>query len=98
MATQENASIYNPRRILDHRILSTDEKPSSSANIAAFYNAKHELHLVEKSKFKPGPGQVLVHVKATSICGQASLFYVLDMHQILKTALKEFGCPLLEAW
>ena len=67
-----NASIYDPRKTLDHsefRILSPGEKPPNTANIAAFYNPNHEIHLVQKPRLKPGPGQVLVHVKATGICG-----------------------------
>ena len=67
-----NPDIYNPRKVLGHpkfRILGPDEKPSKDANIAAFYNPQHEIHLVEKPLIKPGPGQVLVHVRATGICG-----------------------------
>jgi L-iditol 2-dehydrogenase len=68
----DNASIYDPRKILDHpdfRVLSPGEKPSDNANIAAFYNPSNEIHLVQKPRLEPGPGQVLVHVKATGICG-----------------------------
>jgi L-iditol 2-dehydrogenase len=67
-----NPEIYSPRKVLDHpqfRILEADEKPPSDANIAAFYNPQHEIHLVQKPRPKPGPGQVLVHVRATGICG-----------------------------
>ncbi|THU87991.1 GroES-like protein [Dendrothele bispora CBS 962.96] len=71
-------AVYNPRQILDHpefRVLQPGEKPSSSANIAAFYNPAHEIHLVEKPRPKPGPGQVLVHVRATGICGSDVHFW-----------------------
>jgi L-iditol 2-dehydrogenase len=67
-----NAAIYNPRKVLDHpefRVLKQGEKLSPEANIAAFYNPAHEIHLVEKPRPKPGPGQVLLHVRATGICG-----------------------------
>jgi len=63
---------YDPKKILQHqdfKILGSDEKPSKDANIAAFYNPSHEIHLVQKPKPTPGPGQVLLHVKATGICG-----------------------------
>lgn len=63
---------YNPRKILDNpefRILKEGENPGPDANIAAFYNPAHEIHIVQKPKLKPGPGQVLVHVRATGICG-----------------------------
>ena len=68
----DNSEIYSPRKVLDHpsfRVLAADEAPPSDANIAAFYNPKHEVHLVVKPRPKPGPGQVLVHVRATGICG-----------------------------
>ncbi|KAG6860878.1 hypothetical protein C0995_006433 [Termitomyces sp. Mi166 len=67
-----NAAIYDPRKVLQHpqfRVLAEGEKPSKDANIAAFYNPAHEIHLVEKPRPVPGPGQVLVHVRATGICG-----------------------------
>lgn len=67
-----NAEVYNPRKVLDHpefKILAPGEKTSSTANLAAFYNPNHEIHLVEKPRLNPGPGQVLVHVRATGICG-----------------------------
>lgn len=70
------ADIYSPHEVLDDprfRILNPNEKPSSDANIAAFYNQDHEIHLVEKPRLKPGPGQVLVHVRATGICGSVSV-------------------------
>ena len=67
-----NAAIYNSRSVLDHpdfRVLAEGEKPPKTANIAAFYNPAHEIHLVQKPRPKPGPGQVLIHVRATGICG-----------------------------
>ncbi|TFK61930.1 GroES-like protein [Pluteus cervinus] len=79
--TIDNTEIYNPRKILDHpsfRIIHESEQTSQlskEANIAAFYNPKHEIHLVEKPKLKPGPGQVLVHVRATGICGSDVHFW-----------------------
>lgn len=72
MATRGFADIYNPYKVLDDpsfRILDPNETPSPDANIAAFYNPAHEIHLVEKPRPKPGPGQVLLHVRATGICG-----------------------------
>ncbi|KAG5654373.1 hypothetical protein H0H81_003831 [Sphagnurus paluster] len=73
-----NAAIYDPVKVLQHpqfRILATGEKPSKDANIAAFYNPAHEIHLVEKPRPVPGPGQVLVHVRATGICGSDVHFW-----------------------
>lgn len=66
------AETYSPRKVLDDpsfRVLASGEAPASDANIAAFYNPNHEIHLVEKPRPTPGPGQVLVHVRATGICG-----------------------------
>jgi hypothetical protein len=67
-----NPAIFHPRKVLDHpdfKILGPDDKVGPDANIACFYNPKHEVHIVQKPKPKPGPGQVLVHVRATGICG-----------------------------
>ncbi|KJA27975.1 hypothetical protein HYPSUDRAFT_129896 [Hypholoma sublateritium FD-334 SS-4] len=77
-ATVGNAEIYSPRKVLDDpvfRVLKVGEKPSPEANIAAFYNPAHEIHLVEKPRPKPGPGQVLLHVRATGICGSDVHFW-----------------------
>ncbi len=71
MATA-NAKLYDPRQVLDHpefKILGPNDKPTKGANIAVFYNHHHELHMVEKPRPKPGPGQVLLHVRASGICG-----------------------------
>ncbi|KAF9482543.1 GroES-like protein [Pholiota conissans] len=73
-----NAEIYNPRKVLDDpgfRVLKVGEEPAPDANIAAFYNPAHEIHLVEKPRPKPGPGQVLLHVRATGICGSDVHFW-----------------------
>ncbi len=68
----EISKLYDPRKVLDHpefRVLKTGEQPESGSNIAAFYNPQHEVHLVVKPRPKPGPGHVLVHVRARGICG-----------------------------
>lgn len=67
-----NPELYNPLKVLQHpefKILAPGEKTDKEANIAAFYNPAHEVHLVQKPRPKPGPGQVLLHVRATGICG-----------------------------
>jgi L-iditol 2-dehydrogenase len=69
---QPNSEVYHPRKVLDapeFRVLGEGETPGADANIAAFYNPAHEIHLVQKPKPTPGPGQVLLHVRATGICG-----------------------------
>ncbi|KIJ50699.1 hypothetical protein M422DRAFT_27260 [Sphaerobolus stellatus SS14] len=78
MTSTTNSEIYDPRKILDDpkfRVIPAGETPSPDANIAAFYNPAHEVHLVEKPKLNPGPGQVLVHVRATGICGSDVHFW-----------------------
>ncbi|KAK2463519.1 hypothetical protein APHAL10511_004270 [Amanita phalloides] len=73
-----NAEIYNPRKVLEHpnfKVLAPGEIPSHDANLAAFYNPDHAIHLVQKPRFQPGPGQVLVHVRATGICGSDVHFW-----------------------
>jgi L-iditol 2-dehydrogenase len=71
--TQED-SPYSPTAILKHpsfRIFADDEEVPrhEAANYACFYNHKKEIHLVEKPKPSAGPGQVVVRVRATGICG-----------------------------
>ena len=66
------AELYDPQKVLsapEFKVLKEGEKPEAGANVAVFYNAKKEVHLVQKPRLKPGPGQVLVHVRATGICG-----------------------------
>ncbi|KAF8347887.1 chaperonin 10-like protein [Amanita rubescens] len=65
-----NADIYNPRKVLEHhdfKVLSPEEIPQGNANIAAFYNPN--------PRNTPCPGQVLVHVRATGICGSDVHFW-----------------------
>ncbi|PFH51769.1 hypothetical protein AMATHDRAFT_46756 [Amanita thiersii Skay4041] len=73
-----NAEIYNPRNVLEHpdfKVLADGEHPSKDANIAAFYNPDHVIHLVQKPRPKPGFGQVLLHVRANGICGSDIHFW-----------------------
>lgn len=72
------AEVYSPHKVLQDpqfRVLAEGETPKPDANIAAFYNPAHEIHLVEKPRPKPGPGQVLLHVRATGICGSDVHFW-----------------------
>jgi L-iditol 2-dehydrogenase len=39
------------------------------ANIACAYNPAHEIHMINKPMPKAGPGEVLIHVRSTGICG-----------------------------
>ena len=50
----------------------TDEKPS---NLSVCTNAKHELFLKPGDRPEPGPGQCLVHVRVTGICGSDVHFW-----------------------
>lgn len=50
----------------------TSRKPE---NIGVFTNPAHELYLKTDSIPKPGPGQCLVHVRATGICGSDVHFW-----------------------
>lgn len=44
-------------------------------NIGVFTNPAHELYLKSGPIPKPGPGQCLVHVRATGICGSDVHFW-----------------------
>ncbi|KAJ7832930.1 chaperonin 10-like protein [Mycena leptocephala] len=64
-----NAEIYSPLKVLQH------PENAFHRQHRAFYNPAHEIHLVEKPKPTPGPGQVLLHVRATGICGSDVHFW-----------------------
>lgn len=49
-----------------------DQKPN---NVGVFTNPQHELYLKEGPIPKPGPGQCLIHVRATGICGSDVHFW-----------------------
>jgi len=75
---QVRTKVHDCSKVLDDpafRVLGPNETPSPDANIAAFYNPSREIHLVEKPRPKPGPGQVLLHVRATGICGSDVHFW-----------------------
>ena len=69
-------SYYDPQKVLSHpefRIIDPSDPvladKSKKANVACAYNEKHEVHLIHKPLPAVGEGEVLVHVKATGICG-----------------------------
>ncbi|CAD6579891.1 MAG: hypothetical protein TREMPRED_002603 [Tremellales sp. Tagirdzhanova-0007] len=73
--------LYNPKGMLKHpdfRVLeATDrlELDDPSFNIACAYNPAHEIQMVNKPVPKPGPGEVVIHVRATGICGSDVHFW-----------------------
>jgi L-iditol 2-dehydrogenase len=40
------------------------------ANLAVYTNPAHDLKVVKTDIPQPGQGEVLIHVKATGICGR----------------------------
>ncbi|KAJ2918694.1 hypothetical protein MD484_g1785, partial [Candolleomyces efflorescens] len=63
-AAISQAELYDPQKVLSDpqfKVLKEGEKPEPGANLAVFYNANKEIHLVQKPRPTPGPGQVLVH-------------------------------------
>ena len=74
--------LYNPKGMLKHpdfRVLeATDrlELDDPSFNIACAYNPAHEIQMVNKPVPKPGPGEVVIHVRATGICGSVVSIHV----------------------
>jgi len=49
-------------------VSSNDDK--YEANLAVYTNPAHDLKVVKTDIPEPGEGEVLVHVKATGICGR----------------------------
>ncbi|WVR06191.1 hypothetical protein IAU60_003221 [Kwoniella sp. DSM 27419] len=73
-------SHYDPAKVLKHpefRILEdgAPELQDKNANIACAYNPAHEVHMIHKPRFKAGPNEAIVHVKATGICGSDVHFW-----------------------
>lgn len=65
---------YDPTKVLKHPEFQTlaEDAPELSdpnLNIACAYNPAHEVHMIKKPRFDPGPGEVTIHVRATGICG-----------------------------
>lgn len=65
---------YDPAKVIAHpefRILADGDAAikDKQANLACAYNPAHEVHMIVKPTPTPGPGEAIVHVKATGICG-----------------------------
>ncbi|KAG8705686.1 hypothetical protein FRC09_002813 [Ceratobasidium sp. 395] len=70
--------LYDPAHVLtsaSFKILSAPPERDPKKNIAVFTNPAHDLHIVEKPMPKAGPGQCVVHVRATGICGSDCHFW-----------------------
>ncbi|KAG8736673.1 hypothetical protein FRC10_009051 [Ceratobasidium sp. 414] len=70
--------LYDPAHVLTSaafNILSAPPERDPKKNIAVFTNPAHDLHIVEKPMPKAGPGQCVVHVRATGICGSDCHFW-----------------------
>ncbi|KAL0242367.1 hypothetical protein I308_105996 [Cryptococcus tetragattii IND107] len=73
-------SHYDPAKVLQHpefQSLAQDapELSDPTLNIACAYNPAHEIHMIKKPRFAPGPGEVTIHVRATGICGSDVHFW-----------------------
>ncbi|KAL7416975.1 putative L-arabinitol 4-dehydrogenase [Mrakia frigida] len=80
MATTSNQTLYNPRIVLDDPVFKVFKEGETipldeEINLACFYNEKKEIHLVQKPVPQAGPGQVVVRVRATGICGSDCHFW-----------------------
>ncbi|KAI7953433.1 hypothetical protein MJO28_005980 [Puccinia striiformis f. sp. tritici] len=77
-----NKALYDPRIVLDSEEFEILKEPAkvqqyskSNKNIACCYNEKKQILMVNKSMPKLHPGQVLLHVRATGICGSDVHFW-----------------------
>ncbi|KAH9456740.1 hypothetical protein MJO28_006806 [Puccinia striiformis f. sp. tritici] len=77
-----NAALYDPQIVLDSSDFKVLEDPAEIAkcseaneNIACCYNDKKQIHMVKKPMPKAHPGQVLLHIRATGICGSDVHFW-----------------------
>lgn len=66
---------YDPKVVLTHpefAVLPSSDKSTledGKINLACAYNEKHEVTMIKKPVPKAGPGECVVHVRATGICG-----------------------------
>ena len=109
MATLSYAAAFDPRKVLDDpefKILKEGEKPDPGANLAVCYNAHKQVRLVQKPRPKPGYGQVLVHVRATGICGWVYFLVFLILPLAINSGhwlttffcILQKRCAFLDAW
>jgi len=80
--TSINPALFNPKLVLDSsefKVLVDPEEiaecSESDKNIACCYNDKNQIHMVKKPMPKVYPGQVLLHIRATGICGSDVHFW-----------------------
>ncbi|GMK57854.1 hypothetical protein CspeluHIS016_0406880 [Cutaneotrichosporon spelunceum] len=71
---------YDPTKVLndpEFRILAAGDAAlkDKATNLACAYNPAHEVHMVAKPTPTAGPGEAVVHVKATGICGSDVHFW-----------------------
>lgn len=68
----------------------TAEQLAKISNPSLQVTADHKIKMVEAPILRPGPGDVLIHVKATGICGYDSIFLQL-LCQILPMLTRRQG-------
>ncbi|CED84470.1 l-arabinitol 4-dehydrogenase [Phaffia rhodozyma] len=75
-----NFKLYDPTKILQHPEFKiyedvADVPQDGKTNLACCYNQHKQIRMVRKPHPTPGPGQVVVHVRATGICGSDVHFW-----------------------
>ncbi|KAK1921481.1 chaperonin 10-like protein [Papiliotrema laurentii] len=78
--TSDYEAHYDPAKVLTHksfRVLSagSPELQDKTANIACAYTPDHQVQMLQKPLFPPRAGEVVVHVRATGICGSDVHFW-----------------------
>ncbi|CAK9779468.1 putative L-arabinitol 4-dehydrogenase [Cutaneotrichosporon oleaginosum] len=73
-------SAYDPQAVLqsaEFKVLASDDPRlrDPHANLACAYNPAHEVHMVRKPRPVAREGEVVVHVRATGICGSDVHFW-----------------------
>lgn len=67
---------YDPSKVLTHpdfELLDDSAIPGSDCNLACAYTPNHEVKLIKKPMPKPGKGEVVLHIRATGICGSIAM-------------------------
>ncbi|KAL8293151.1 hypothetical protein RQP46_000845 [Phenoliferia psychrophenolica] len=69
---------FDPKLVLNDPIFKIIEgvpERDPSVNLACAYNQHKQIHLIQKPRPQAGPGQVVVHIRATGICGSDCHFW-----------------------
>ncbi|KAK4053078.1 hypothetical protein OIV83_001813 [Microbotryomycetes sp. JL201] len=80
MALPYYPELFDPAQVLEHadfKVIPRETVPERNVNVnlACAYGPNQQLNLIEKPRLEPKHGQVVIHVRATGICGSDVHFW-----------------------